>query len=315
MRKYPGPSRETTDTTQKPRQIGSDGGRPSVPTEDTPPTSQDIATFLDAPHWGEDVRLSGVASLSNAGSRDLAFSRYDTATPIQQSEAGAVLCPPAIPTIDGATQIPVDNPRLAYAKISERYFRDSLPDQWTGIHPRSVIHDDAQIGEHTRIGANVWIGPTVEIGANCIIRPGTVIGGAGFGFERDEGGQPHRLAHRGSVRIESNVEIGPNCSIDRAVFDDTVIGRHTKLSSQVHIAHQVTIGEATLLTCGVECCGGATIGHRVTVHPSACIAEGVSVGDDAEIGMNSTVIDDVTPGVTVVGTPAKPLDRTEKEPT
>ena len=287
--------------------FAADGGSRTGEDEETIAMSTDIANFVNGTHRGEPVALSGVGSLASAVSGDLAFSIHHSRDVLEETDAAAVLCPTDIDRVDGTTQIGVDNPRLAYAKVSTTFFEDGQSESTTAIHPSAVVERGAAIGEGTRIGPHVWIGENVSVGRNCTIRAGTVIGGTGFGYERDSAGRPHRLAHVGSVRIESNVDIGPNCSIDRAVFDETVIRERAKLSGQIHVAHQVSIGEDTLVTCGVGFGGGASVGDRVMIHPHATIAEGVSIADEAEIGMNATVLDDVTAGTTVVGSPARPI--------
>lgn len=263
--------------------------------------------MLDADHRGDTVQLSGVASLDGATADDLAFSVHESAEPLESTDAGAVLCPVDAPPVAGLTQILVENPRLAFATVSTRYFPGDRPDAPAGVHPSAVVHDDATIGDGTRIDPHVWIGANVTVGPNCVIRAGTTIGGAGFGFERDPSGRPQRIAHRGRVTIGPDVEIGPNCSIDRAVFDETTIGEGAKLSGQVHVGHQVSIGADALVTFGVGFGGGSSIGERVTLHPHVSLAEGVTVGDDAEIGMNSAVLEDVPAGAKVAGSPAEPI--------
>lgn len=282
---------------------GTGGDLLSSPFGQTP-TSKQIAEFLGAEHEGEEVEITDVASLENAGESELAFSIYRGGELLEDTDASAVICSPDA-SVEGITKILTDNPRLAFAKLTQALFLADPLGAAARIHETAVVHESAEIGEGTRIGAFVWIGKNVTIGPNCTIRPGSRIGGQGFGFARDEEGQPHRIVHRGGVRIERDVEIGPNCSIDRAVFDETVIKQRTKLSGQVHVGHQAVIGEDNIVTFGVGFGGGATVGDRVTIHPHACIAGGVTVGDDAEIGMNSAVLDDVEEGRTVVGSPAK----------
>lgn len=276
-------------------------------------TSTTVARYLDADHRGSSVELAGVESLSNAGPGDLAFCVYESAGQLQESSAGAILCPPTLDRTGHQTEIVVDDPRLAFAKAAERFFSPRVEKTTRAIHPSASVHDDARIGRETRIGPRVTIGPSVAIGEGCRIRANTAIGGAGFGFARDDTGTPRRIPHHGGVKISSDVEIGQNCSIDRGVFEKTTIGDSTKLSGQVHVGHNVTIGSDTLVTFGVGFGGGATVGDRVMIHPHAAIGEGLVIGDDAEVGMNSTVLEDVPSGTTVVGSPAVPIEIREED--
>ena len=270
------------------------------------PSSTDIAAFLDADHQGPLTTISGVDALDAAGPEELAFCIYDDPDYVRDSDAGAVVCPPSVGAIDGRAQIFSTEPKLAFVKAANEFFVDHP--QETSIHPTATVHEDATIGERTTIGPHVYVGEHVEIGDDCTIRAGVTLGTAGFGFARDRSGELHRQIHQGRVRIGDDVEIGPNTSIDRAVFDETVVEDGAKLSGQVHLAHQVRIGADTTVAYNSGFSGGASVGERVTVHPQVGVATDVEIGDDAEIGMNAGVLDDVSPETTVVGTPARPID-------
>lgn len=271
-------------------------------------TSKDIATFLNAEHRGPESVLDGFGGLESAGPGDLAFCTYDDPTSVRESGAGTVICAPTIPPVTGRTTIAVERPRLGFARAVDEFFVERPTE--TEVHPTAVVHPDAKLGEETVVGPNAVVGEQVTIGSRCVIRAGATIGCAGFGFAREESGRLHRLPHRGHVRIEDDVEIGANTTIDRAVFDETVVGRGAKLSGQVHLAHQVVIGPDTTVACGSVVAGSAEIGRRVTIHPHASVATDVRIGDDAEVGMNAGVLDDVEAGATVVGTPARTLSQT-----
>lgn len=269
------------------------------------PSSLTVADHVDGKHDGPEVQLSGVGRLDDAGETELAFCVYEDSDRLRETGAGAVISPPEAGVVQDQTQIIVPNPRLGFALATQAFFADE-PER--PVHPSAVVHEDAEIGEETRIGPNAVVGEHVVVGADCVIRAGATIGCDGFGFERDDSDTPQRLEHSGVVRIEDGVEIGANSSVDRAVFDETVIGRNAKLSGQVHVAHNVTIGRNATVAYGAGFAGGATIGEGATIHPHVTIADDVDVGDGAEVGMNSTVLDDVLPNTTVVGTPARPID-------
>lgn len=266
-------------------------------------TSREVATYLDADHYGRESTIAGIASLNSAGDDELSFCTYESPKPVRESDAGAVICDPSIPPVDARTLIAVESPRLQFARAVNEFFVDASDE--TVVHPTAAVDDDATIGSGTMIGPNAFVGEGVTIGENCVVRAGASIGCAGFGFSRGPSGRLHRLPHRGEVRIEESVEIGANSTIDRAVFDETVIGHGTKLSANVHLAHQVEVGAHTTIAGGTIVAGSVDIGNRVTIHPNVSVATDVWIGDDAEVGMNAGVLDDVAPGTTVIGTPAR----------
>ena len=269
-------------------------------------SSKEIADRLGTEHRGSEVFLSDINALDTATEHDLAYCDQPEAALLRNSMAGAIICPTGSPDVNGCTQLLSRSPRYDFAVIASEYFVE-LGD-YPPIHPTAIVHPDASIGRECRIGPFTQIGAHVSIGDNCVIHSGTVIGGTGFGIARDASGSLLRLPHVGRVAIEDGVEIGPNCTIDRAMFKVTRIGSGTKLSAQIHVAHHVTIGSNTIVAFGAGFSGGATIGNDVTIHPQVAIGTDVSVGRGAVIGMNSTVLDDVPPDTTVVGSPATPVD-------
>ncbi|XVH33848.1 DapH/DapD/GlmU-related protein (plasmid) [Haloferacaceae archaeon DSL9] len=270
-------------------------------------TREEIAGYLGTPTTGPDTEITDLDSLGGATKTDLAFCIYDDPDYIRTSDAGIVICPLDMPEIPGRSLVHSPNPKLDFVKIAHEWFIDAVEE--TQIHPSAVIADGATVGERCQIGPNVFIGEDVTIGDGCVIRANTVIGGVGFGFSRDPSGKLLRQVHKGEVVIEDNVEIGANCSIDRAVFDKTIIGSGTKLSSSVHLAHQVEIGEDVTVAYQSGFAGGSTVGDRATIHPSVSVATDVSIGEDAEIGMNSAVLEDVPAGARVAGSPARALEK------
>jgi UDP-3-O-[3-hydroxymyristoyl] glucosamine N-acyltransferase len=268
-------------------------------------STTDIAGELGLEHAGPAVRLSGVDSLDRASSDDLAFCVYDDPDAVADSDAGAIVCPRSVESVDGETLIHAEHPKLAFARAVEAFFEG---ERATGVHPTAVVGDGATVGENTVVGPHAYVADNVTIGDDCTIRAGASIGGDGFGFVREPSAELRRVPHGGTVRIEDGVEIGPNTSIDRAVFEETVVGARSKLSGQVHLAHHVRIGEDTTVAFGSGLAGGAVVGDRVTVHPHVSVATDVTVGDDAELGMNAAVLEDVDPGETVAGSPARPIE-------
>ncbi|MFU8786936.1 MAG: UDP-3-O-(3-hydroxymyristoyl)glucosamine N-acyltransferase [Candidatus Izemoplasmataceae bacterium] len=170
----------------------------------------------------------------------------------------------------------------------------------------AYIGNNVRIGEHSRIYPNSTILDDTIIGNNVIIGSGSVIGGEGFGYYQEKkSGSIKHVPHIGRVVIEDDVHIGSNVSIDRSTMDQTLISAGTKINNNVHIAHNVKIGQNCLIMAGASISGSSNIGNNVVINPQAAISKHITVGNDAEIGMNSTVIREVSPNTRVVGSPAK----------
>lgn len=269
-------------------------------------TAAGIAAFLDADWMGPDATVRGTDALDRAGPDDLSFCVYEDAAPIRESDAGVVVCSEAAPALPDRTLVRSPRPKFDFVRVARKFFQPDDPDR--GVHRTAVVEDGAEIGEDVLIGPNAYVGEDVRIGDRCAIQAGTTLGTPGFGFVRDDDDRLLRQPHQGAVVVEDDVAIGANCSIDRAVFGETVVGRGAKISGNVHVAHQVAIGEDVTVASGCSFAGGATVGARAEIHPGASVATDVSVGADAEVGMNSTVLDDVSPDTTVVGSPARPVE-------
>jgi len=232
---------------------------------------------------------------------------------INATKARIVICSMDLQTqdlnTDRKTIILVENPRMAMIQTMEGFF-DQVE---RGISPL------AQIEEGTKIGSAVYIGPfchiesCVVIGDNVKIGSGTVIGKEGFGFEREMDGQLVRFPHIGGVRIEDDVEIGSNVSIDRGTLGDTVIGEGTKVDNLCHIAHNVYIGRHCMIIAQSMLAGSSSIGDYTTVAPCACVREKVRVGKNCLIGLGAVVTKDIEDGWVAYGSPAKPVRKVERK--
>jgi UDP-3-O-[3-hydroxymyristoyl] glucosamine N-acyltransferase len=269
-------------------------------------SSTTVARFLDARHVGDPCRLTGIGSLSDAGPRDLAFSVHEDPALVEASGAGTVVCLSAVAPLEDRTLVLHERPQLAFVRAVREFL---VPPPEPTVHPTATIAPGATVGD-CHVGPGVHVGPSVTIEDGATVGAGTVLGGPGFGFQRDEDGRLHRQPHVGEVVVEADAAIGPNCSVDRAVFDRTVVGEGAKLSGNVHLAHQARVGAHTTVAFGSGLAGGATLGERVMVHPGVAVATDVEVGDDAELGMHATVLDDVPADTTVVGTPAREVGAT-----
>ena len=144
----------------------------------------------------------------------------------------------------------------------------------------------------------------VEQGSGCVIKPGAIIGQAGFGFERDSDGTPIRFPHFGGVVMGINVEIGANTVISRGALGDTRIGDNTKIDDLVYIAHNCQIGSKVMIAGNATLCGGVKVADKVWIGAGAMVRQNIFIGEGAIIGMGAVVVKDVPPGATVMGSPA-----------
>ncbi len=162
----------------------------------------------------------------------------------------------------------------------------------------------ATVGEGTALGTNAVVCPRVVLGRNVEIGPGAVIGGAGFGWATGPTGETRRIPQLGGVVIEDDVSIGPLCTIDAGTLGPTRIRRGAKLDAQVHVGHNVEIGEGTMVAAQAGFAGSVRVGRGVLVGGQAGIADHVTIGDGARIAAKSGVIGDVPKGAIVAGYPA-----------
>jgi UDP-3-O-[3-hydroxymyristoyl] glucosamine N-acyltransferase len=223
----------------------------------------------------------------------------------------------------GKVLLVVDNPKLAIAKVGNEFFVERPT---PGIHPSAIVHPDAQIGENVFIGANsvienctigdntiidtnVHIYSPVIVGKNCSVKSGAVLGGMGFGFEKDENGNLFRFPQIGNLFIGDYVEIGANTCIDRGALSDTVIGDHCKINNLCHIAHNNKIGKNVVITEHVVIAGSNIIEDDVWIAPNASIRGWLTIGKGATVGMGAVVVKDIPAGETWVGNPARKLEK------
>tara|TARA_B100000123_G_scaffold272393_1_gene254902 strand:- start:2924 stop:3871 length:948 start_codon:yes stop_codon:yes gene_type:complete len=259
---------------------------------------------------------------ASRGGVSFCVASSDAAGLVEACNASIIICPPLdYPecVLREKMLIVSDQPRLTFMRFLQSFFQPAIDVQ---IHPTAVIHEEAKIGENTSIGAgsivgmstigtnshigeNVIIRDQVTIGNNVNIFPGTVIGSDGFGYERNAEGVVEKFPHVGGVIIEDNVEIGANSCIDRGTLDDTIIRRGAKIDNLVHVAHNVEIGEETLVIALSMLGGGAKIGKRSWIAPSAVVSNKIEIGDDALVGLGAVVVKNVSSEQIVMGAPAR----------
>jgi len=264
----------------------------------------------------------------NISSNDLCWCSEKHTSLLKNISKGTVICSGTIDKSyvnNGCNYILVDNPRLAFKNILEKFFVNNILDykieSSSFIHPNSKIEQPVKIGHNVVIEEDVEIGSGTIIGHNTVILKGTLIGkkvkigsnntigGVGFGYEREQDGSYSLIHHIGNVIIEDNVEIGNNTCIDRAVLGSTLIHKNVKIDNLVHIAHGVELGENSLVIANAMVAGSVKVGKNSWIAPSASILNKKTIGDNAVIGMGAVVVKDVISDDVVAGNPAKTLKK------
>lgn len=171
------------------------------------------------------------------------------------------------------------------------------------IYPNAYIGDNVTIGDNCIIYPHVTIYDGCIIGNNCILHAGSVIGSDGFGFA-PEGEKYNKIPQLGNVILEDDVEIGANTTIDRAVMDSTIIRRGVKLDNLVQIAHNVEVGENTVMAAQVGIAGSVKIGSHCMFGGQVGLSGHIHVADHVVFGAQCGVISDVKEATTLLGAPA-----------
>jgi UDP-3-O-[3-hydroxymyristoyl] glucosamine N-acyltransferase len=174
----------------------------------------------------------------------------------------------------------------------------------TKIYPNVFLGDNVSVGENTIIYAGVKIYNDCIIGSNVIIHAGTVIGADGFGFAPQADGSLKKVPQIGNVVIEDRVEIGANVCIDRGTMGSTLIKSGAKLDNLLQIAHNVEVGNNTVIAAQTGISGSTKIGKNVMIGGQAGIAGHLTVGDGARINAQSGLGKSLKPGQSVTSSPA-----------
>jgi len=228
---------------------------------------------------------------------------------------GLVFAP--VNSIKSKSVVRVNNPRLVFIKalrwlhenIGFKGIRETFVPKNAVLGNNVTIGDGVSIGENVRIGNNVVVGGDTVIGDRVSIKSGSVIGEDGFGFERDEDGVPLRFPHLGHVLIRDDVEIGSNVTINKGTLGFTIIGNHVKIDDQVHIAHNVSIGDNSLITAGVVIGGGVSVGRGVWLGLNSAVRQKIVIGDNAVIGIGANIFSDVLDNSTQAGFPSRTVPK------
>lgn len=172
------------------------------------------------------------------------------------------------------------------------------------IYPNSFIGDNVVIGDNCIFFAGVRIYSETEIGNNCVIHSGTIIGSDGFGFAPLEDGTYSKIPQIGNVILEDNVEVGSCTTIDRATMGSTIIRKGVKLDNQIQIAHNVEIGENTVIASQTGIAGSTKIGKNCMIGGQVGIVGHITIGNSVRIQAQSGIGKSISDGETVQGTPA-----------
>ena len=174
------------------------------------------------------------------------------------------------------------------------------------VLPGCYVGRNAKLGRRTMIGPNVTVMHECELGDRVRVHPGTVIGADGFGYAQLDG-MHHKIPQVGRVVIEDDVEIGACVCIDRATMGETRIRKGTKIDNLVQIAHNVQIGEHTIIVSQVGISGSTRIGDHVILAGQAGLIGHLKIGDGAIIAAQSGIAHDVPPNTRMLGSPAREL--------
>ena len=172
------------------------------------------------------------------------------------------------------------------------------------IYPNSSIGDHSSIGENSVLNAGVRIYHDSVIGKNCTIHSGVVIGSDGFGFAPQDGSEFKKVVQTGNVVIEDNVEIGSNTCIDRATLGSTIIRNGVKLDNLIQIAHNVEIGENTVIAAQCGIAGSTKIGKNCMIGGQVGMVGHLTIGDNVKIGAQSGIEHDIKDNEMYLGSPA-----------
>ena len=303
-------------------------------------SAAEVANHLQGKLIGDpSTILKSFAPAERAQAGDLTFAENEGFfAKAEQSAASAIIVSGEFKSARKAL-IQVSDARVAFAKALELFFPEPRPP--AGVHPtaiivptakvdptahvgphcvvgergqigaRSVLHGGNHVGADCRLGDDVILFPNVtlyaqtEIGHRVRIHAGAVIGADGYGYVQDKG--THRKVPQiGNVIIGDDVEIGANTTIDRGALGPTIIGKGTKIDNLVMIAHNVEVGEHSLLVAQVGIAGSTKLGNYVVLAGQVGIAGHLNIGNQVTVAAQSGVMHNIPDGEKWLGAPAQP---------
>jgi UDP-3-O-[3-hydroxymyristoyl] glucosamine N-acyltransferase len=211
-------------------------------------------------------------------------------------------------SIHNSASVGEDNYIGEFACISE----GAVIGNKVSIYPQVYIGSDVKIGNNTTIFPGVKIYHECVIGDNCVIHAGVVIGSDGFGFAPQSDNHYKKIPQIGNVIIENDVELGANTTIDRATMGSTIIRKGVKLDNLVQVAHNVEIGENTVIVSQTGIAGSAKIGKNCTIAGQVGIVGHLKIGDNVIVAAQSGVSTNIADGSVVLGSPATPISNARK---
>jgi UDP-3-O-[3-hydroxymyristoyl] glucosamine N-acyltransferase len=303
-------------------------------------TIGEIAVYLSGTVIGsESVFINDIRSIEEAKEGDLTFiANKKYLKKLKTTKASAILVSQQT-TVEGKNLIVVSDPYVALGKILALFYpsehgRSGIsPDAYiedgaivspeATIFPHTFISKGAKIGRGTVVYPGVFIGRNVCIGENstlyanvsvyhsCVIgnrvtlHSGVVVGADGFGFA-SPGKENIKIPQVGFVQIDDDVEVGANTTIDRAALGKTWIQRNVKIDNLVQIAHNVVIGENSVIVAQVGISGSTKLGRSVMVGGQTGMVGHINIGDNVMIAAGSGIHRDIKPGEIVGGAPQMP---------
>lgn len=292
----------------------------------------------------ENITVTRLAKIEEGVTGSLTFLANEKYEPYIYSTGASLAIvsrdfAPDQPLPSTLTLLRVSDPYAAFTILLEAY--DTHKRSISGIEPsaiidpkasigqhvylghNAVIMTNAQIGDHTVINAGSYIGLNVQIGAHCLIHPGVrilddciignhctlhagaIVGSDGFGFAPDAANNYKKVPQIGNVVIEDHVEIGANTCIDRATIGSTVIRKGVKLDNLIQVAHNVEIGENTVIAAQTGIAGSTKIGKNCMIGGQVGIVGHITIADGVRIAAQSGIGSSITKeGSTVQGSPA-----------
>jgi UDP-3-O-[3-hydroxymyristoyl] glucosamine N-acyltransferase len=301
-------------------------------------TLGELACLVEGEIQGDpEFKITGAAGLEEAQIDQISFvigPKY--AHKAHHSEAGALVVPPKLSYLEKPLIIS-ENPYLAFAKILTLFVPRFQPaigvsnkahlgtkvelGNKVSIEPHVYVGDSTVLGDGVHLHAGVYVGSAVRIGNDTVIHPnvtildrcivgnrviihsGTVVGSDGFGFAQ-EGETHYKIPQAGIVQIDDDVEIGANCTIDRATMGKTWIQRGVKIDNLVQVAHNVVIGENSIIIAQVGISGSTKLGNNVILAGQVGVTGHLEIGDNVRVGAQSGIAKSIPPGQTVSGSPA-----------
>jgi UDP-3-O-[3-hydroxymyristoyl] glucosamine N-acyltransferase len=310
---------------------------------------REIASLIDGNISGDDtLEISNVAKIEDAKPGELTFlylSSYEKY--FSTTKASVIIVKNGYSkTRSDVTYIETEFPEKAFFKIVEKYFPPQFP--LVGIDSSAFIHSTAKIASNAAIGKNVVVSAgcniqenakifhnttlaeNVSIGCNClihsnvsireeskignnvIIHSGTVVGSDGFGYSTNEKGEYEKIPQIGNVIVEDDVEIGSNVSIDRAAIGSTIIKRGCKIDNLVQIAHNVILGEHTVISSQTGVSGSTKVGDHCILAGQAGLVGHIELGNNVIITAQSGVSKSILKPGYYMGSPAREIKTAQK---